>query len=145
MSWAELGNKNNVLPECVEKIELFENNIVQRFEALEKLMKYFAEQLDELSEHVNDMAVEFSDDIGKLTPEEDKNLEQTFKNPFLIFKCDICEFVGKSERGLKTHKTRKHWNCNWCDFLCKEESELKKHKMDEHTLQYSAEVLRSYL
>ena len=137
MSWAELGNKNNVLPECVEKIELFENNVVQRFEALEKLMEYFPEQLDKLSEHVNDLAVEFSEDIG--------NLEQTFKNPFLIFKCVVCEFVGKSERGLKTHKTRKHWNHNWCDFLCKEESELKKHKMEEHTLQYSAEVLRSYL
>ena len=134
MSWAELGNKNNVLPECVEKIELFENNVVQRFEALEKLMEYFPEQLDKLSEHVNDLAVEFSEDIG--------NLEQTFKNPFLIFKCVVCEFVGKSERGLKTYKTRKHWNHNWCDFLCKEESELKKHKMEEHTLQYSAEVLR---
>ena len=135
---------NIVQPESIEKIELFQNNVVERFEALEKLMKYFAEQLDKLSEHVNDLAIEFSDDIGNLSTEKDKSLEQTFKNPFLVLKCDICDFVAKSERGLKTHKTRKHYNCNWCDFVCEEESDIKKHKMDEHTLEYSAEILRSY-
>ena len=135
---------NIVQPESIEKIELFQNNVVERFEALEKSMKYFAEQLDKLSEHVNDLAIEFSDDIGNLSTEKDKSLEQIFKNPFLVLKCDICDFVAKSERGLKTHKTRKHYNCNWCDFVCEKESDIKKHKMDEHTLEYSAEILRSY-
>ena len=53
------------------------------------------------------MAVEFSDDIGKLTPEEDKNLEQTFKNPFLIFKCDICESVLEIWKVIETPQDKK--------------------------------------
>ena len=73
------------------------------------------------------------------------SMDQTFKNPFLVVKCDLCKFEAKYERGLKTHKTRKHESCEWCDFVCKEEEDLKKHKMDEHMLKYSAELLQNYL
>ena len=46
---AESEAKIIVQPESIERIEVFQDNVVQRFEALEKLMKYFAEQADELS------------------------------------------------------------------------------------------------
>ena len=96
--------------------------------------------------HVNDLTIELYDDIGNLTMEkEDISMDQTFKNPFLKNKCDMCDFEAKSERGLKTHKNRKHESCEWCDFVCKEEEDLKKHKMDEHMLKYSAELLQNYL
>ena len=67
-------------------------------------------------------------------------LERTFHNPNL--KCNVCEFAAKSERGLKTHRTRKHDNCNWCDYICDDEEEMKKHKFDQH-VEYSAELLRN--
>ena len=73
------------------------------------------------------------------------NPQPGLHNPFLVVKCDSCTFEAKSERGLKTHKTRKHESCEWCDFVCKEEDDLKKHKLDEHMLKYSAELLRSYM
>ena len=80
-------------------------------------------------------------DIGNITLEsEDNTLLKTFDNPFK-FKCDICEFIAKSERGLKSHRTRKHENCEWCEYICDSESDMKKHKMDEHTLKYSRELL----
>ena len=34
----------------------------------------------------------------------DISMDQTFKNPFLAVKCDLCEFMAKSDRGLKTQK-----------------------------------------
>ena len=65
-------------------------------------------------------------------------------NPhFFYIKCDLCDLSAKSERGLKTHKTRKHINCDWCDLINNYKSEMKKHKMDKHSLQYSVEFLQN--
>ena len=84
---------------------------------------------------------------GNITVESEGNsFEQTIKNPFLQgFKCDLCDFTAKSERVLKEHKSRKRWPCELCKLICKNQSDLKKHKMDEHTLKYSAEVLRGLI
>ena len=78
------------------------------------------------------------------TIESEDQLLRTFENPFK-FKCNICEFTAKSDRGLKSHKTRQHENCDWCEFICAEESEMKKHKMDKHTIAYSKEVLQGLI
>ena len=56
----------------------------------------------------------------------------------------MCDFESKSERGLKTNRTRKQEPCDWCEFICKEKNELKEHKMNEHTSEYSAGVFRGY-
>ena len=94
---------------------------------------------------IDDMVVEVNDDIGNITIKGEENqLLRTFDNPFK-FQCYICEFIVKSDRGLKSHKTRKHENCDWCKFICKEESEMKKHKMDQHTIEYSKEVLQGLI
>ena len=71
-------------------------------------------------------------------------LLKTFNNPSnpVGFKCDNCEFAAKSERGLKTHMTRKHSKCDWCEFICDDEKEMKKHKFDKHTMEYGAELLQ---
>ena len=51
-------------------------------------------------------------------------------------KCDYCDFIGKTEGGLKTHMRFKHtrimnqqnWkHCTFCNFNCKTESEMKTH------------------
>ena len=129
------------------KLEVFEKKFENIFEAIDKGFDFLKEKVDIFEENIDDLAIELNDDIGNLTVEcEDNSLEQTFKNPFLQgSKCDLCDFTAKSERGLKTHKARKHWPCKWCELICRDESDLKKHKMDEHTLKYSAEVLRGYV
>ena len=72
-----------------------------------KTMEVFGETFKDSAVENDDLAVELNDDIGNLTVP----LDQIFKNPFLAFKCDIWDFSAKSERGLKTHKTRKHIIC----------------------------------
>ena len=58
------------------------------------------------------MVVQLNDDIGHITIEsEDITSSKTFDNPFK-FKFDICEFIAKSEGGLKSHRKRKHETVN---------------------------------
>ena len=112
---------------------------------IEKALESFSHFMGEAASSIDDMVVELNDDIGNITIEsEDNNLLRTFDNPFK-FKCDICEFIAKSERGLKSHKTRKHENCEWCDYICNSKSEMKKHKLDKHPLKYSREVLEEFM
>ena len=90
----------------------------------------------------DDLVVELNDDIGNITIENQKT--RTFDNLFR-WKFDFCEFIAKSERGLKTHTTRKHEICDWCEFVCAEKSEMKTHKMEKHSLQYGMELLEGYI
>ena len=54
-------------------------------------------------------------------------------------KCDYCDFIGKTEGGLKTHMRFKHtrimnqqnWkHCTFCNYNCKTESEMKVHMLE---------------
>ena len=136
--------KNDVIATIEEKIEEFDRRFEKICEGLDKSMDFIGERFTNFAENIDDLAVVLNDDIGNLTVENvDVTLDQTFKNPFLGFKCDLCEFAAKSERGLKTHRTRKHINCEWCDFICNENSEIKQHKMEKHSLQYSVELLQN--
>ena len=58
-----------------------------------------------------------SDDPVENTKEEAESnnlLQDTFVNPSNGFDCDKCDFVAKTEAGLKTHSKKKHKNNkNW--------------------------------
>ena len=83
---------NDIETKSEEKVETFEKKIEKRFEVLEKMMEFFAKEMNMFTNHVNDLAVELHDDIGNLTMEkEDNSMDQTFRNPFLKIKCDLCE------------------------------------------------------
>ena len=139
----EKDKTNRVISEIQEKIEEHEKKFERFFEALDKGLDMLRDRVEVFGENIDDLAVELNDDIGNLTIEsDDKSFGDTFKNPFLEFKCCVCDFIAKSERGLKTHKSRKHCNCNWCDFICNDEKELKKHKIDKHSMEYSVELLQ---
>ena len=133
---------NALFDSLEEKLKNFE----KKFETADKRMDNFSNFVGDACSSIDDLVVELNDDIGNNTidNEDENQLLRTFDNPFK-WKCDICEFIAKSERGLKTHKARKHENCDWCDFICADKSEMKKHKMDKHTLQYGKEVLQSFM
>ena len=92
------------------------------------------------------MVVELNDDIGNITieNENENQLTGTFDKPFR-WKCDFCEFIAKSERGLKTLITRKYEICDWCDFVCVDKREMETHKMEKHTLKYGKVVPECYI
>ena len=53
--------------------------------------------------------IKFYDDI--LVNEEHEEiclLDATFSNPSAGFKCEMCDFMAKSEGGLKIHNKKKH-------------------------------------
>ena len=128
----KIDNLEKTVKEFEKKLDLYEKNMIT-----------FAKHMQGVCEHVDDLAVELNDELGNITAESDDNLlEKTFNNPSLGFKCEFCDFIAKTERGLKTHKTRKHCSCDWCDYICKEESDMKKHKFDKHTLEYGTELLK---
>ena len=105
-----INDKNKEIDEMSVKIEtlekkISENNIDERLEAFEKqllgkmeeALKSFQHYMGETCNSIDDMVVELNDDIGNITMEsEDNNLLRTFDNPFNS-KCDICQFIGKSE------------------------------------------------
>ena len=125
-----------------ERLDAFEKQLVEK---LERALESYSKFMGEACTTIDDMVVELNDDLGNITIEgEENNLLRTFDNPFQ-FKCNICDFIAKSERGLKAHKTRKHENCEWCDFICETTNEMEKHKMDQHTLKYSGELLEGLL
>ena len=135
-------NENAVLEKLEEKLKHFE----EKFELVDKANEAFSSFVGDACSSIDDLVVEFNDEIGNITieNEDDVQLTSTFENPFR-WKCDICDFLAKSERGLKAHKTRKHENCDWCDFICENKSEMEKHKMAKHPIQYSKEVLEGYI
>ena len=98
-----------------EKLETFEKKL---FEKIEQKLKTFSDFMGEAAGSIDDLVVELNDDMGNITIENDENtLLRTFDNPFQ-FKCNFCDFQAKSERGLKSQKTRKHEICDWCEFIC---------------------------
>ena len=52
------------------------------------------------------------------------------------YQCEICEFVTKDQRTLKSHYICKHrtvlFVCPMCDFTCESQSELNRHKNERH-------------
>ena len=150
----DIRNKNQEIEDLTEKISVIENKLSEEYideklDAFEKqLVENFEKALESYSKHmreacteIDDMVIELNDDMGNVTIEgEESNMLRTFDNPFQL-KCNICEFIAKSERGLKTHISRKHENCEWCNFICETDNEMKKHKMDQHMLKYSREIL----
>ena len=101
---SEKVDSNISVLEIRERIDNFEEKAENGFKAMEKMLKLFAKDMDVFSDHINDFAVEVNDDIGNLTEAwGNTSMDLTFKNPFLMVKCDLCEFIAKSEKGLKTH------------------------------------------
>ena len=127
----------------IDTLEKAHKEFEKKLEQYEKNMITFAKHMKGVCDHVDDLAVELNDTLGDITVESEDNLmEKTFNNPSVGFDCEFCDFIAKTERGLKTHKTRKHCSCEWCDYICKDESDMKKHKFDKHTLQYGTELLK---
>ena len=71
-----------------------------------------------------------------------------------VFECSECSFVSGSERGLKSHKGRKHKaensnfprTCELCDFEFENIKEMRKHMLSHsyHRVEYKCEECDFY-
>ena len=67
----------------------------------------------------------------------EKNMESDKQSMNIeCLNCDYCDFIGKTEGGLKTHMRFKHtkilhqlsWkHCSFCNFNCKTETDMNNH------------------
>ena len=73
----------------------------EKFELVDKTNEAFSSFVGDACSSINDLVVEFNDEIGNITieNEDDVQLTSTFENPFK-WKCNVCDFLAKSERGL---------------------------------------------
>ena len=59
-------------------------------------------------------------------------VQQITKIQYDEFKCNFCDFLAKTQSGLKTHKKRKHPEVHHCpvtvcDFYCDKENDKFEH------------------
>ena len=126
----DLQVKTNYLEEATkvnskdttEKIERIENTLKQIQDSLKKVI-----DRDHIPTIVNE-EVSTNSNLENFENEQAKHIES--------LKCDYCDFIGKTEGGLKTHMRYKHtrimnqlsWkHCTFCNYNCKTESEMEMH------------------
>ena len=135
------------ISEKEKEIEIIKGNALKKFEVLEKtLAKSSTNSLNSCKE------CSYKTNL-------DHDLEQHIReNHVKILNCEFCDFVGKTEGGLKTHMRKKHtrnvrnWStCSFCNFSSKYESEMIAHlnkfkythiieKINEYTYQMNQEI-----
>ena len=110
-----INGNQDILKEISEKVEknmeIAENKINQYYEKTKSCFKKLAAKLDDGDDdnELQHVIFEVFDDNVENDEQEKSNLlDETFANPSLGFPCDMCGYIGKTESGLKTHKTRKH-------------------------------------
>ena len=137
--------ENNVCPNvCLnEKNEIKKKTILERLVDLEKIngekedkINIITSKCKELEDKLNNQCR----DADKETEVSDKNKIESDINKQAMnsesLNCDYCDFIGKTEGGLKTHMRFKHtkilhqlnWkHCTFCNFNCKTDTELNTH------------------
>ena len=80
---------------------------------IKECLLLLAERIDDTSGNLN-VQKEFKAYLDDATETEinDSNLDETFIiiNPSIKFVCETCDFLAKTQSGLKTHKMKKHKN-----------------------------------
>ena len=98
--------------EKVLQLEIFKKSNDQYYEktidCFKKLTAKMDETLNDDNEFQNEISEFLYDNEENYDQEKSNLLDETFANPSLGYSCDMCEFVGKTKSGLKTHKSRKH-------------------------------------
>ena len=70
----------------------------------DEMIKELAEKIDNLEKQ--NKQNEETESTEKVLEESDCDMNTTFVNPG--FPCDVCEFVAKTESGLRMHVNAKH-------------------------------------
>ena len=89
-----IRHKNEAIEKEMKDLKAKNETIESRFIVMEKEIEYLKSKLND-KEHVQNEVIE--------KDEETANTESKAQNC-----CEKCEFVAKSESGLKTHVTVKH-------------------------------------
>ena len=122
----KLEKENRIMKKKVDDVEMENNSLKEKSVKDEKDLKEVNKSLE-----LNGMMYKlFKLEMWKKyghdeTDTEDENEEVESSR---VHACDLCAFTGKSESGLKTHKTVKHKvTCGKCKEKFAIMKELEKH------------------
>ena len=140
-----------------KKLEAFENNYESKIEALENQLKQMNKAVEErdalvssfrkLFEEIN-IKLEKQHEENKVLKEKLKSLDTTSNKLEVKFQCNLCEFKGNTQQGLKVHMKRKHTKYteenrpNKCD-ICNEKyvdilgEPWDNERIEKHNLSHS--------
>ena len=138
--------ENNInREEIMERLD----NMTKLIDEKDALIKELAEKIKVLEENTFGKEVTINEN-----EETESEMDKTFLNPYLVNKCDTCDFVAKTPGGLQVHIRAKHKGsddsngpaiviseeeivvnsiqCDKCDFLAPSENVLTEHKNSKH-------------
>jgi hypothetical protein len=112
----------------VEKVDVMEKHLAEKDNLRKQLIKK-VEWVEERQENLVEKV--------RLVEENQTNLDITEVSEHIIevhvksLQCEFCDFVGKTEGGLKTHIRKMHttakakqFKCWTCDFICERNADL---------------------
>ena len=138
--------ENNDLENIIIKEEIMEklDNLTRLIEEKDVLIHELAERIKVLEENQdrNEVTIDEKDD-------DETEINQTFANPYLVIKCENCDFVAKTNGGLQVHLRAKHKEllnktdsseqavedsvqCDQSGVVIQNESEKQEHRNLEH-------------
>ena len=88
-----INHKNDVINKELKEIKIENQEIKSKFHLMEKEIEAFKEIIDKRQAEINVLGEE-NETVGSKTKSS--------------ISCEKCEFIAKSEAGLKTHDTVKH-------------------------------------
>ena len=117
----EIKNIDDKIRQAEMKIEADIRKIQRKHEVIEKDLRDVKKENESMKENISVLrnkieylkvkliknTQDMNNDPNEVIEEESVNADSE-KDKDLAFTCDKCEFVAKSEGGLKTHKTVKH-------------------------------------
>ena len=106
----KIANKDKEIEQLNEKMENLMNHLSEKITKLEEINIIIRKELENVKKVNEALRCSMSKDIVN----ENENIETVENNEDIdlnidvVLKCDKCDFIGKTEAGLKTHNTVKH-------------------------------------
>ena len=124
--------KLNGLVKCLEEKDLHTIKLEQKICDMENINDLQNERINKLDKENNENSQNIKMLIEKLSIFENSIPNKSLER----YKCKLCDFVGQSAQGLKTHSTRKHTviskggypkPCDLCGCEVSNAENMKKH------------------
>ena len=106
----QMCEKDIIIDGLMKRMQMMENELKKIMDDKETELKKLLLRTNQLENKMNDLEEAFvgKDDENIQAKESESQMEQTFVNPYLTFKCELCEFKSKCKENLNDHMKENH-------------------------------------